>query len=147
MMTKYESKHGTVAKQPYEMYMGFTDLRNLLTMIPEDKKEGIVADSDTLTANVQGMSLGVKVHQRVPYSRLEFVDYGAPFAFHVQLHFEPSREDPYKTDFWIDLEAELNFMMKMMIGSKIKDAMDKIVDGLIDPESMREEMKKQGFNV
>ena len=131
-MTNIESKHGIVSRQPYELYMSFTDLSNFVRMLPEDKREMITADFDTLTATVQGFNIGVKVHERVPYSRIELVDYGAPFAFHVVMHFEPAAEDPYKTDFWIGVEADLNLMMKMLLSGKIKEALDKVVDGLVD---------------
>jgi uncharacterized membrane protein len=57
------------------------------------------------------------------------VDNGAPFAFHVVLYFDSAAE-PTKTDFHILLEAELNLMMKMVLGSKLQDMLDKIVDGL-----------------
>ena len=131
-MTNIESKHGIVSRQPYELYMSFTDLQNFQRMLPEDKKGMVTADYDTLTATVQGFNVGVKVHQRVPYSRIELVDYGAPFAFHVVLHFDPAKEDPYKTDFWISVEADLNLMMKMMLSGKVKEALDKVVDCLVD---------------
>ena len=131
-MTRIESKHGVVSRQPYELYMAMTDLENFRRMLPEDKREMVTADMDTLTATVQGFNIGVKVHQRVPYSRIELVDYGAPFAFHVLLHFEPAPQDPYKTDFWIEVEADLNLMMKMMLSGKVKEALDKVVDGLVD---------------
>ena len=36
-----------------------------------------------------------------------------------------------RTDFWIELDANLNFMMKTMLGSKVQDAIDKMVDGLV----------------
>ena len=131
-MTNIESKHGIVSRQPYELYMSFTDLSNFARMLPEDKKDMITADMDTLTATVQGFNIGVKVHQRVPYSRIELVDYGAPFAFHIVLHFEPAAENAYNTDFWITIEADLNLMMKMMLSGKIQEALDKVVDGLVD---------------
>ena len=101
-------------------------------MLPEDKKQGVQADYDTITATVQGFNIGVKVHERVPYSRIELVDYGAPFAFHIELHFDPAPSNPYQTEFWVKLEADLNLMMKMMLGGKIKSGLDKVVDGLVD---------------
>ena len=131
-MTNIESKHGIVSRQPYELYMSFTDLSNFAKMLPEDKQGMVTADMDTLTATVQGFNIGVKVHQRVPYSRIELVDYGAPFAFHVELHFDPAPSEPYKTEFWVKLEADLNLMMKMMLSGKIQEALDKMVDGLVD---------------
>ncbi len=131
-MTNIESKHGTVSRQPYELYMSMTDLSNFKRMLPEDKAAMIEADYDTLTATVQGFNIGVKVHERVPYSRIELVDFGAPFAFHIVMHFDPAPADAYKTDFWISVEADLNLMMKMMLSGKLKEALDKVVDGLVD---------------
>ena len=60
------------------------------------------------------------------------MDYGAPFAFHIELHFDPAPANPYQTEFWVKLEADLNLMMKMMLGGKIKAGLDKVVDGLVD---------------
>jgi len=131
-MTTIESKHGTVSRQPHELYMGMVDLQNFQRMLPEDKRGMIEASYDTLTATVQGFNIGVKVHNRVPYSLIELVDFGAPFAFHIELHFDPAPIDPYKTDFWIKAEADLNLMMKMMLSGKIKEGLDKVVDGLVD---------------
>ena len=131
-MTVIESKHGIVSRQPYELYMSFVDMRNFAMMLPADKREGVNADFDTLTATVQGFNIGVKVHERVPYSRIELVDYGAPFAFHIELHFDAAPSAPYKTDFWIKLETELNLMMKMMLSHKLQDALNKMVDGIVD---------------
>ena len=132
MNSQYTSKHGIVSKQPFELYMAFSDMRNFLNMLPEDKKEGITADFDTIKGTVQGMSIGVRVKERAPYSRIEFEDDGAPFRFSVTLHFNPASADPFKTDFHISLSAELNFMLKMVVGGKIQGALDKLVDGLVD---------------
>ena len=52
------------------------------------------------------------------------------------LHFEPS-SIPGRTDFWIELDANLNFMMKTMLGNKVQEAIDKMVDGLVDASEGR----------
>lgn len=131
-MTEYNSKQGIVKCPPYQLYMSFVDMRNFLNYLPEDKKQGVNADYDTLQANIQGFDFGVKVHERTPYSKISVVDYGAPFAFKVDLCFDSNNGDPYTTAFHIDVEADLNFMMKMMIGSKVKEALDKVVDSMVD---------------
>lgn len=130
-MTSIESKHGVVAKAPYLLYMSFVDMRNFLAFLPEDKKQGIQADYDTISATVQGFPIGVKVSERTPYSRIVFQDNGAPFAFTVTLHFDAHGGNPDETDFHVSVEADLNFMMKMMLGGKIKEGLDKMVDGLV----------------
>jgi hypothetical protein len=105
-------------------------MRNFVQMLPEDKKEGVEADYDSIHATVQGFNVGVKVKDRVPYSKIVYEDDGAPFKFSLTLHFDPAA-DPYKTDFQIVLDADLNFMMKTLLGSKLQEGLDKIVDGLV----------------
>lgn len=147
-----KSKRAIVYKAPYELYMAFVDMRNFVQFIPEDKKGDVTADFDSIHATVQGFNVGVKVVQRNPYSRIEFADDGAPFQFRLAMHFDAASADPYKTDFQIVLEAELNFMMKTLLGGKLKDALDKVVDGLVAmsegrmPEGIDPSMYPQGFN-
>lgn len=129
MAAQYNSKHGIISHPKEELYMGFTDMRNLLAALPEDKKEGVTADFDSVKATVQGFTIGVRVFERHPYDRISLKDDGAPFHFTVTFHFDQAPE-PGKTDFSIEVEADLNLMMKAMLGGKIKEGLDKIVDGL-----------------
>ena len=131
MATEITSKHGLVAKQPFELYMAFVDMRNFLQFLPEEKKAGVEADYDTISATVQGFMIGVMVKNRTPYSSIEFIDNGAPFQFGGTLFFDAVPNDPSKTDFHIEFHADLNLMMKMMLGGKIREAMDRMVDGLV----------------
>jgi hypothetical protein len=130
-MVSYSSKRAVVSKAPYELYMAFVDMRNFMQFLPEDKKDDVTADYDSIHATVQGFNIGVKVTDRVPYSKIEFADDGAPFQFKLTMDFNAA-SDPYKTDFQIHLDADLNFMMKMLLGSKIQGALDKVVDSLVD---------------
>ena len=130
-MVNYKSKKAVVSKAPYELYMAFVDMRNFIQFLPEEKKADVTADYDSIHASVQGFNIGVRVTDRVPYSRIAFADDGAPFKFALQMHFNPAT-DPYKTDFQIELDADLNFMMKTLLGSKIQGALDKVVDSLVD---------------
>lgn len=131
VMVNYQSKKAVVSKAPYELYMAFVDMRNFVNFLPEDKKADVTADYDTVHVMVRGFNIGVKVTDRIPYSKIEFADDGAPFQFRLTMHFDPAG-DPYKTDFHISLDADLNFMMKTLLGSKIQGALDKVVDSLVD---------------
>ena len=142
MAVEIKSKRGVVSKPPYDLYMTFVDMRNFVQFLPEDKKAGVTADFDTIHADVQGFNVGVKVTSRTPYSRIEYADDGAPFRFNLTLHFDPA-QDPYKTDFRIVLDAELNFMMKTILGSKLQQGLDTVVDALVD---MSEGRMPEGFD-
>lgn len=132
MKTEIKSKHATVSRPPYMLYMAFVDMRNFSQFLPEDKRSEVQleADYDSVHAVVQGFNVGVKVVERVPYSRIDFADDGAPFNFAVSMHFDAVPGDPEKTDFSVEVHAELNMMMKMMLSSRIQEALDKMVDGM-----------------
>ena len=146
MSAQFKSKHGIVRKRPAELFMVFTDMRNFVNMLPEDKKQGVSADFDTISATVQGFTIGVKVTRREPYSYIELQDDGAPFHFLAGLHFDPGSQEN-ETDFSIVLDADLNIMMKMMLGGKLQEALDKVVDALVAvSEGRRPEGMPEDFN-
>lgn len=151
MSVKITSKTAVVSKAPYELYMVFTDMSNFVRFLPEDKKADVTADYDSLHATVQGFNIGVRITDRVPYSRIDFADDGAPFKFVLSMHFDAS-SDPYKTDYHISLDADLNFMMKTLLGSKLQEALDKIVDAIAAmsegrvPDGIDPSMYPEGFN-
>lgn len=151
MATVIKSRHATVSRPPYMLYMGFVDMRNFVQFLPEEKKDGVTADYDSIKAVVQGFNIGVRIVERVPYSRIEFKDDGAPFSFTITMHFDAAGGDPDKTDFHMELSAELNMMMKMMLGSKLQEGLDKMVEAIAAvsegrlPEGIDPEMLKKAY--
>ena len=149
---KINSKHRSVARAPYMLYMPFSDMRNFGAMLPEDKRQGVEADYDSIRGTVQGFSVGVRVEERRPYSRIVYKDDGAPFQFTINICFDADGGNPDSTDFHIDIEADLNFMMKMLLGNKLQDAVDKMVDAVADmamgkmPEGIDPSMYPKGFD-
>ena len=149
---KINSKHRSVARAPYMLYMPFSDMRNFVAMLPEDKRQGVEADYDSIRGTVQGFSVGVRVEERRPYSRIVYKDDGAPFQFTINICFDADGGNPESTDFHIDIEADLNFMMKMLLGNKFQDAVDKMVDAVADmamgkmPEGIDPSMYPKGFD-
>jgi hypothetical protein len=128
MAAHYESKHGLVAIPAEQLYMGFTDLRNFTGYVPEKYRDAVEADFDTMKFTASGFTIAVKVVERCPYNLIRIEDNDAPFHFSVSLHFDPAAGG---TDFFIEVDADLNLMMKAMLGGKIKDGLDKAVDGLV----------------
>lgn len=131
-MVEIESKHGTVSKSPFELYMAFCDMRNFTAFLPEDKKSLVRADYDSIHGTVQGFDVGARVTERTPYSKITLCDDGAPFGFTIELFFDSAGGAEEKCDFHVRLAADLNFMMKMVIGSKLQEGLDKMVDTLVD---------------
>lgn len=128
MAAHYESKHGLVAIPAEQLYMGFTDLRNFTGYVPEQYRDAVSADFDTMKFTARGFTIAVRVVDRQPYNLIRLQDDDAPFHFCISLHFEQASGG---TDFFIEVDADLNLMMKAMLGGKIKDGLDKAVDGLV----------------
>ena len=73
-MADFKSKRAVVSRAPYELYMVFVDMRNFVQFLPEDKKAGVNADYDSIQAEVQGFNIGIRVKDRTPYSKIEYMD-------------------------------------------------------------------------
>lgn len=128
MAAHYESKHGIVAVPPEQLYMSFTDMRNLTQSMPPKYLDNVTADFDNIRATIQGFTIAVRVKERLPYSVIRIEDSEAPFHFCISAHFDPAEGG---TDFSLEADADLNLMMKALLGGKIKDALDKAVDTLV----------------
>ena len=128
MAAHYESKHGLVAIPTEQLYMGFTDLRNFTGYVPEQYRDAVEADFDTMKFTAKGFTIAVRVVDRQPYNLIRLQDDDAPFHFSISLHFDQAAGG---TDFFIEVDADLNLMMKAMLGGKIKDGLDKAVDVLV----------------
>ena len=123
-----------VNKPSYELYSAFSDLRNITAGIPEEYRDKVTAESDSLTFKVQGFELGIKVNQRTPFSRIDFCHNGAaPFPFLFTMFMEPA--DDHTTYFHLELRAELNMMLKMMLGKKLQEVVDKMTEAIAQAAS------------
>ena len=125
------------------LYTAFADMRHFVEKLPEEKKQGIDATADTIEGNVQGLRMGAAISERIPFSCIKIKEYGqTPFQFEVGLFFDAS--DVQKTRFHMEVCAELPFMIKMLIGNKLQEVVDKITDqlamaseGKISPEDLK----------
>ena len=128
-MEKYESKQQQILKSAARIYP-FISRFDMLTPALKDKVEEWQADEDSCSFKVKGFTVRLRIVERVlnKHIKISGDEGGVPidFSFWIQLH-EVSESD---TRIRLVLHAELNMMMRMMIGGKIKDGLDKAVEGL-----------------
>lgn len=134
--TNITSKSVLIDRQPAVLYSALGDLSALVANLPEDKKQMVTATQDTISASFQGLNFGMKVAERIPFSRVDFTQTdGSPIDFSVKAFFDPV-DDPAqpeadcKTSFHLELSAQLGFMLKMMLGPKLQSLLDKLTDTL-----------------
>ncbi|MBR6814392.1 MAG: polyketide cyclase [Alistipes sp.] len=129
-MEKYESKQQQIFK-PAARIFPFISRFDMLTPALQDKVEEWSATEDTCSFKVKGFTVALRIVERVENKHIKIAGddgVGIPvdFSFWIQLH-EVSESD---TRIRMVLHAELNMMMRMMVGSKIQGGLDKAVEGL-----------------
>ena len=128
-MEKYESKQQQI-HHPAALIFPIISRMDLLSPAMKDKVEEWEATEDSCSFKVKGMKVGLRIAERVENKHVKIVadEGGIPidFTFWIQL----KQVDERDTRVRMVLHAELNMMMKMMIGSKIQEGLDQAVVGL-----------------
>lgn len=128
-MEKYESKQQQI-NHPASLIYPIISRLDLLSPAMQDKVEEWQATEDSCSFKVKGMKVGLRIAERVENKHVKIVadEGGIPidFTFWIQL----KQVDERDTRVRMVLHAELNMMMRMMIGSKIQSGLDQAVEGL-----------------
>ena len=128
-MDKYESKQQQI-NHPASLIFPIISRMDFLTPAMQDKVEEWQATPDTCSFKVKGFKVSLRIADKVENKHVKIVadEGGLPidFTFWIQLHEVSSLDTRVR----MVLHAELNMMMKMMIGSKLQEGLDKAVEGL-----------------
>ena len=128
-LEKYESKQQQIRKSASRIFP-FISRFDMLTPALQDKVEEWNATEDPCSFKVKGMKVALRIEEKVENKHIKVVGDGGnvpmDFAFWIQLH-QVAEGD---TRIRLVLHAELNMMMRMMIGGKIQGGLDKAVEGL-----------------
>ena len=127
-MQEYISKQVQILRSADQIFQVISRFDNLTPAVA-DRVEDWQATADTCSFKAKGFTVNLRIDERVEPKHVKIVgDGGAPmdFAFWVQL--QPV--EAYDTRLRLVLHAELNMMMRMMIGSTLQKALDEIADGI-----------------
>lgn len=128
-MEKYESKQQQI-NHPASLIFPIISRMDFLTPAMQDKVEEWQATPDTCSFKVKGFKVSLRIADKVENKHVKIVadEGGLPidFTFWIQLHEVSSLDTRVR----MVLHAELNMMMRMMIGSKLQSGLDQAVEGL-----------------
>ncbi len=126
-MQEYISKQVQILR-PAEMIFQVISRFDNLTPALAGRVDEWQASEDRCSFKVKGFSVQLVMAERVEPKHVKITGDGVPmdFAFWVQLH----KVSDCDTRLRLVLHAELNMMMRMMIGSKLQKALDQIADGI-----------------
>ncbi len=126
-MQEYVSKQVQILRPAEQIYQVISRFDNLTPAL-QGRVEDWEATELTCSFKAKGFTIRLLMDERVEPKHVKIIGDGIPmdFAFWVQLH----KVDTNDTRMRLVLHAELNMMMKMMIGSKLQQALDQIADGI-----------------
>ncbi len=125
-MEKYESKQVQIRRPAALIYRTLSDFSNF-TPILQDKVEAWEATADTCSFRAKGFPVKLRILEREENSLVKIIPDGeSPFQFTFWLQLKEVAE--CDTRMRLVLHIDLNMMMKMMLGGKIREALDQIAD-------------------
>lgn len=126
MTEKYESKQKQIRKPAELIYASMADFNNF-TPIVAGKVDDWSVEGDECTFKVKGFAMRLRMTEKVPGKLVKIeADDGSPFGFKFWLQMK--EVEPMDTRIRLVLHAEMNMMIKMMVGKKIQPALDQIAD-------------------
>ncbi|MDL2230760.1 polyketide cyclase [Alistipes sp. OttesenSCG-928-L06] len=149
-LEKYESKQVRINRPDYMIYNLLSDFNNFTPML-EGKVDNWRTDGDSCSFTVKGFTLSIRMVEKTPCSCIKIGgDEGSPFEFFFWIQL--ANVAPYDTRMKLTLHANLNMMMKMMLGKKLQEAMNTIADQIamafnMTPEQARQMAEQQGWKI
>lgn len=128
-MQEYISKQQQILRPAEQIFAVISRFDNLTPAVA-DRVEEWQADEEHCSFKAKGFTVKLRMDERVEPKHVKIVgdQGGVPvdFAFWIQLH----KVSDADTRLRLVLHVELNMMMKMMVGSKLQDAVDRIAEGI-----------------
>ena len=128
-MEKYESKQHQI-RRPAELIYTLISRFDNLTPAVQDKVEEWQADENHCSFKAKGFTVKLQIidKEAPKYVKITGDEGGIPIDFFFWIQLQPVAERD--TRMRLVLHAELNMMMRMMIGNKLKTALDQIAEAM-----------------
>ena len=121
-MQEYISKQVQILRPAQQIFQVVSRFDHLTPALA-DRVEEWQATADTCSFKAKGFSVSLRIDERVEPKHIKVVgDGGVPMDFAFWIQLQPAGD--CDTRLRLVLHAELNMMMRMMIGSKIQGGLE-----------------------
>ncbi|MGL5228931.1 MAG: SRPBCC family protein [Bacteroidales bacterium] len=131
-METYVSETKTIYASSESIFNKLSDLSNLEKvkhMIPQDKISDLYFDRDSCSFSVSPVGkVGIRIEEREEFKTIKFGADQSPLPFNLWIQLVEA--GPTDTKMRITLKADIPFLLKPMVGGKLKDGVNKIADAL-----------------
>ena len=132
MDTKFESSVREIPYPQEAVYHRLSDLtlsEQVRERLPEDKREDIVFDSDSITMNVPPVgNISIRICEREEPKTIKYETVSSPLPFNLWVQLLPVTETVCKMR--LTIKADLNPFVKGMISKPLQAGLEKLADAI-----------------
>lgn len=130
-METYESNVVEIQASAQQIFAKLSNLENLQPLLANlpaeatEKVKDIAVTADTCNFTIENFGqMGFKIIEREPNKTIKFTGDNTPVE--VYLWIQMVEKEAYLSKMKVTLKADVPFMLKMMVGSKLKDGVNQI---------------------
>ena len=123
MSTKFKSKKVTANLNYKDLFEKFTNLNNLKDYLPKEVEE-FESSVDNCSFKIEKLpKMSLQITEKHAYEKIKFESNESQIPFHMFCYIEKNGDNT--TDVVIEIDMELNFMMKMLVQKPINIFLEK----------------------
>jgi len=123
MSTKFKSEKVTANLNYKDLFEKFTNLNNLKDYLPKEVEE-FESSVDNCSFKIEQLpKMSLQITEKHAYEKIKFESNESQIPFHMFCYIEKNGANT--TDVVIEIDMELNFMMKMLVQKPINIFLEK----------------------
>ena len=126
MSTKFKSKEVTANLNYKDLFKKFTDLNNLKDYLPKEVEE-FESSTDNCSFKIEQLpKMSLQMTEKKAYSHIKFESVESQIPFDMYCYI--NNNDDNTTNVFLEVNMEVNFMMKMLVQKPINIFLEKFTE-------------------
>ena len=126
MSTKFQSEELTANLYYKDLFKKFTDLNNLKGYLPKEVKEFESSTNNCSFKIEQSPKISLQLTEKIAYSQIKFESNESQIPFEMNCYLK--KNDNNTTNVILEINMEVNFMMKMLVQKPINIFLEKFTE-------------------
>ena len=126
MSTKFQSEEVTANLYYKDLFKKFTDLNNLKGYLPKEVKEFESSTNNCSFKIEQLPKISLQLTEKIAYSQIKFESNESQIPFEMNCYLK--KNDNNTTNVILEINMEVNFMMKMLVQKPINIFLEKFTE-------------------
>ena len=126
MSTKFKSEEVTANLHYKDLFKKFTNLNNLKDYLPKEVEE-FESSTDNCSFKIEQLpKMSLQMTEKIAYSHIKFESNESQIPFDMYCYI--NKNDDNTTNVFLEVNMEVNFMMKMLVQKPINIFLEKFTD-------------------